>query len=63
MNSEKSTSGDADFASNKTKLMNEIDYIDILVSALNSEADDLINQIDNIDKIISTANKLKAENN
>lgn len=32
--------------------MNEIDYIDVLVNALNTEVDDLMNQIDNIDKLI-----------
>ena len=36
-------------------MINEIDYIDVLVNALNSEVDDLINQIDIIDKLVDAS--------
>lgn len=55
VNNEKSILGNIEFNNNKKKMMNEIDYIDVLVNALNTEADDLINQIDNIEKFIDAS--------
>lgn len=55
LNHEKSTLGNIGFTNNKKKIINEIDYIEILVNSLNIDADDLMNQIDNIDKLIDAS--------
>ena len=62
LNNEKSTLSNTEFASNKKKIINEIDYIDVLVSSLNTEVDDLIDQIDNIDKLIDASSASKNNN-
>jgi len=48
-----------DFRNDKKKLMNEIDYIDVLVSTLNNEVDDFMNQIDQIDNLIEDSKNKK----
>lgn len=45
-------------------MIHEIDYIDVLVNALNTEVDELINQIDHIDKLVDASkdnNLIKSE--
>ena len=63
VNNEKSILGNIEFNNNKKKMMNEIDYIDVLVNALNTEADDLINQIENIEKFIDASKENLNKNN
>ena len=55
LTSEKSTLGNLEFAHNKKKMINEIDYIDVLVNALNTEVDDLMNRIDTIEKLVDAS--------
>jgi predicted nucleic acid-binding Zn-ribbon protein len=62
-NNEKSILGNIEFKNNKKKMINEIDYIDVLVNALNKEADDLMNQIDNIEKFIDASKENLIKNN
>jgi len=41
-----------EFVNDKKKLINEIDYLDIIVNTLNNEVEDLMIQIDIFDKIL-----------
>ena len=52
MNNEKANNYNTDFSQNKKKLTNEIDYIEILVNALNTEVDEILGQLDNIEKLV-----------
>ena len=63
VNNEKSILGNIEFNNNKKKMINEIDYIDVLVNALNKEADDLMNQIDHIEKFIDASKENLIKNN
>jgi hypothetical protein len=60
LNSEKTNNNQNDNSQNKKSLINEIDYIDVLINTLNTEVDNLINDIDQINFIIDNAKEQKA---
>lgn len=43
----------SDFSQNKKSLINEINYIEVVINSLNIEVDELMNQIDTIDDALS----------